>query len=180
MIWARRRLLTFAGNQHHMLRQIMQSPWWLLKVRQYMKHRNKESALLYKLFYIVSVDCFSKVCGWTTKHNELMKNYQSIWCPERIKMINWNLRKKIQNLISGQKKGDGLDGESGYRDLTPESDTKNNARHHGRVGITRHQRSRTAPFPRHPWQPHREDRQLFSKGKRRVWIQGIKLCHLSY
>lgn len=40
-------------------------------------------------------------------------------------MINWNLRKKIQNLISGQKKGDGLDGESGYRDLTPESDTKN-------------------------------------------------------
>ena len=90
MIWARRRLLTFAGNQHHMLRQIMQSPWWLLKVRQYMKHRNKESALLYKLFYIVSVDCFSKVCGWTTKHNELMKNYQSIWCPERIKMINWN------------------------------------------------------------------------------------------
>lgn len=26
MIWARRRLLTFAGNQHHMLRQIMQSP----------------------------------------------------------------------------------------------------------------------------------------------------------
>ena len=33
--------------------------------------------------------------------------------------------KKIQNLISGQKKGDGLDGESGYRDLTPESDTKN-------------------------------------------------------
>ena len=92
MIWARRRLLTFAGNQHHMLRQIMQSPWWLLKVRQYMKHRNKESALLYKLFYIVSVDCFSKVCGWTTKHNELMKNYQSIWCPERIKMINGNLK----------------------------------------------------------------------------------------
>ena len=40
-------------------------------------------------------------------------------------MINWNLRKKIQNLISRQKKGDGLDGESGYRDLTPESDTKN-------------------------------------------------------
>ena len=40
-------------------------------------------------------------------------------------MINWNLMKKIQNLISGQKKGDGLDGESGYRDLTPESDTKN-------------------------------------------------------
>ena len=40
-------------------------------------------------------------------------------------MINWNLRKKIQNLISGQKKGDGLDRESGYRDLTPESDTKN-------------------------------------------------------
>ena len=40
-------------------------------------------------------------------------------------MINWNLRKKIQNLISGQKKDDGLDGESGYRDLTPESDTKN-------------------------------------------------------
>ena len=40
-------------------------------------------------------------------------------------MINWNLREKIQNLISGQKKGDGLDGESGYRDLTPESDTKN-------------------------------------------------------
>ena len=35
------------------------------------------------------------------------------------------MRKKIQNLISGQKKGDGLDGESGYRDLTPESDTKN-------------------------------------------------------
>lgn len=24
-----------------------------------------------------------------------------------------------------EKKGDGLDGESGYRDLTPESDTKN-------------------------------------------------------
>ena len=40
-------------------------------------------------------------------------------------MINWNLREKKQNLISGQKKGDGLDGESGYRDLTPESDTKN-------------------------------------------------------
>ena len=40
-------------------------------------------------------------------------------------MINWNLSKKIQNLISGQKKGDGLDGEYGYRDLTPESDTKN-------------------------------------------------------
>ena len=40
-------------------------------------------------------------------------------------MINWNLRKKIQNLISGQKKGDGLDGEYVYRDLTPESDTKN-------------------------------------------------------
>lgn len=35
----------------------------IIKVRQYMKHRNKESALLYKLFYIVSVDCFSKVCG---------------------------------------------------------------------------------------------------------------------
>ena len=40
-------------------------------------------------------------------------------------MINWNLREKIQNLIPGQKKGDCLDGEAGYRDLTPESDTKN-------------------------------------------------------
>ena len=25
-------------------------------------------------------------------------------------MINWNLRKKIQNLISGKKKGDGWEG----------------------------------------------------------------------
>ena len=63
MIWARKILLAFEVNQHHMLYQIMLSPLWLLKVRQYMKHRNKESALLYKLFYIVSVDCFSKVCG---------------------------------------------------------------------------------------------------------------------
>ena len=38
-------------------------PMMVAEVRQYMKHRNKESALLYKLFYIVSVDCFSKVCG---------------------------------------------------------------------------------------------------------------------
>ena len=54
------------------------------------------------------------------------------------------------------------------------------ARHHGRVGTTRHQRSRIAPFPRHPRQPHREDSQLFSKGQERVWIQGRKLCHLPY
>ena len=54
------------------------------------------------------------------------------------------------------------------------------ARHHGRVGITRHQRSRTAPFPRHPRQPHREDSQLFSEGQGGIWLQGRKLCHLSY
>ncbi|MGN0395703.1 MAG: hypothetical protein ACI4EF_10085 [Coprococcus sp.] len=40
-------------------------------------------------------------------------------------MKNWNLREKIQNLISGHQKNGCPEGEFGYRDLTPESDTKN-------------------------------------------------------
>ena len=45
--------------------------------------------------------------------------------PGKDKNDKLEFEEKKQNLISGQKKGDGLDGESGYRDLTPESDTKN-------------------------------------------------------
>lgn len=40
-------------------------------------------------------------------------------------MKNWNLREKIQNLISEHQKNGCQEGEFGYRDLTPESDRKN-------------------------------------------------------
>lgn len=56
---------------------------------------------------------------------ELVKKKQSIRCPERIKMKELNLKEKIQNLISEHQKNGCPEGEFGYRDLTPESDTKN-------------------------------------------------------
>ena len=56
---------------------------------------------------------------------EPVKKKQSIRCPERIKMKEQNLKEKIQNLISGHQKNGCPEGEFGYRDLTPESDTKN-------------------------------------------------------
>ena len=40
-------------------------------------------------------------------------------------MKELNLKEKIQNLISGQQKNGCPEGKFGYRDLTPESDTKN-------------------------------------------------------
>lgn len=40
-------------------------------------------------------------------------------------MKELNLKEKIQNLISGHQKNGCPEGEFGYRDLTPESDTKN-------------------------------------------------------
>lgn len=56
---------------------------------------------------------------------EPVKKKQSIRCPERIKMKELNLKEKIQNLISEHQKNGCPEGEFGYRDLTPESDTKN-------------------------------------------------------
>lgn len=40
-------------------------------------------------------------------------------------MKELNLKEKIQNLISGHQKNGCPEGKFGYRDLTPESDTKN-------------------------------------------------------
>lgn len=56
---------------------------------------------------------------------EPVKKKQSIRCPERIKMKELNLKEKIQNLISEHQKNGCPEREFGYRDLTPESDTKN-------------------------------------------------------